>query len=163
MAVATSTALLIGAAAVSVIGGTIGAYSGFAQADAAKRSGEFNARLAERNAALAAQAGQRQADQIAQRGRRLRGAQLARLGKRGVTVSGSAIDVIQDSEKQIEDDALAALYRGGVEAEGARLQGQYARQAARSQANASRISGVGSLISGLGSGASAVAGIDFGE
>lgn len=111
--VATST-ILIALAATAVIGAGVSAYGMYAQGQAQKAIGEYNAKIAENNAIAQRQQAQAEADRIRSRHIRLQGAQETAASKSGLTLSGSVNDVMYDSSIESEMDALTAIYKGQI-------------------------------------------------
>jgi hypothetical protein len=111
-------------------------------AQAAENQGESQARIAERQATASLQQAQTEALAIRRQNERVRGTQRVSFLKSGVTLSGSAQDVMYDSAIEGELEALAAEYRGKVaynvnqdEAAYARSQGETSGRLYRSRAS----------------------------
>jgi hypothetical protein len=110
-------------------------------AQAALQQGESQAQIAQRQATASLQQAQTEALAIRRQNERVRGSQRVAFLKSGVTLSGSAQDVIYDSAIEGELEALNAEYRGTVaynvnqdEAAYARSQGITNAQLYRSRA-----------------------------
>ncbi len=83
-------------------------------AQAAEQQGESQAQVAQRQAATQFQQAQAEALAIRRQNDRIRGTQRVAFLKSGVTLSGSAQDVIYDSAIEGELEALNTTYRGSV-------------------------------------------------
>jgi len=153
MAVATTTLI---ATAVVLAATAVSAYSSSASAAAQQDAAKFNAAV-QRNQALAAtEQSSFDAQRIRDRNLRLMATQQAAYTKSGVAISGSAQDVMYDSQIQGEMDSLAALYTGRVSADSATAR---ARLSSMEAANAER-AGVwgtaGTVLGGVSSAGSLV-------
>lgn len=144
-------------------------------AQAAEVQGESQAQIAEKQATASLQQAQSEALAIRRQNERVRGTQRVAFLKSGVTLSGSAQDVIYDSAIEGELEALAIEYKGKVaysqnqdEAAYARSQGTTSARLYRSRAQtdsilsayeggsrakAYRAQSVGSFFSGVASAA----------
>jgi hypothetical protein len=122
----------------------IGAFSSYYQGKAAAGVDEENARRAQLTGAY-------QEEAIRAKGRAVSGEAIAALAGNGVSVgSGSASDLLFQSNLAMEQDALTARYNAGSEAASLRTQAGQKRAAAR-----------GALVGGLlRAGASALSGMD---
>ena len=132
------TALAVASTAASVIGS-------LQQGQSAKAAANYNARVAENNAIAARQAAAAEAARERDRALRLTGAQRAAYAKGGVTMSGSALDVIGDTAAQAELDALTILYGGEARARAAEADAAGQRYAGR-QAQSASYAGAGSAL-----------------
>jgi hypothetical protein len=103
---AALTTLALAAAGVASAGASL--VSGIRQANVSR----YNAELARQNQQIATQ--QASADEAAfrQRAERIKSAQRAAIGAAGITLEGSPLDVISDTEVQLEKQALDIRYRG---------------------------------------------------
>lgn len=137
----TPQTLQLLAGGTAAVGSLVG---GFSQASADRR----DAKIADQNAEIATeQAGARQ-DMIRREAKKLRGGQRASVGASGITMDGSAFDVMEDSAIEAELDALTAGYQGKLEA-----------RAYRSEAAAKRYHASSSIFEGtVGAGANALSG-----
>lgn len=113
MAVGTVTAIALVA---SLAAAGVGAYSAIAQGQAAEDAAKFNAKVNENNAQAAANQAQFEAEQVRRRNVAILGRQKALFAKGGVTLSGSAEDLLYDSVVQGELNVLSTLYAGDVQA-----------------------------------------------
>lgn len=109
MAQAVIAVALVAAAGVS-------AYGAIAQGQAAEEAAEYNAKINENAAQAASFQAQAEAEQVRRRNVAILGRQKALLSKGGVTLSGSAEDLIYDSMVQGEFNRLSAEYGGNVQA-----------------------------------------------
>lgn len=142
----------MGAAAIPLIvaGSTISAIGTYNQGKAAYQASIYNAGILEQNAQLAKQ----QASEDERRQRVTAQKQLgnirAQYGASGVSLEGSAQDVLEESAANAELDALTIRYQGLAksnaylnEAKSQRYQGAQAFRAAK-------LSAAGTLLSGAG-------------
>jgi hypothetical protein len=129
-------AIIATVAAGQVIQGIQGMQAGRAQAKVAGQKAE-----AERRSATVAEAAERT------RARRFRSAQLARFSKAGVLMTGTPLDVLEETAVQQEKDALAIRYGGEVRSARALSEGRLAKQRGKQ-----------AMIGGVTKAASAVAG-----
>jgi hypothetical protein len=164
--IATTTALTI-AAVASVAGAGIAAYGAIQQGQAAKKMGDYNAKIAANNAIIQqnnAKAAQQQASLEADRKRRIgkiiAGKQRAAATKSGVTFSGSVEDVMIDSSVNVEIDALTELYKGNLSSQdyinrsaSSLAEGELSKMQGRAARTSSYYSAAGSILSGAGSAA----------
>lgn len=128
-----------------------------AAAKAQSRIDQANARIADNNAILADQDTTRQLDRQAAELRRIKGSQRSAVAASGLTLSGSMLDVISDTELQAHLEQ-SDIYRSGSNRSNSFLQqgSDFRAQSAMSRAagyNArtnSTLSAGGTLISGAG-------------
>ena len=97
--------------AVSVVGAL---RQGSAESDTAK----YNAQVAMRNAEISRQQAKAEAAQIERTNRLRIGTIIANVGGSGITMEGSALEVLGDVVSQGELDRQQALYRGEIRAIG---------------------------------------------
>jgi len=126
-------------------------YAGYAQYQAAKAQAkvmEYNALVQEQNAVIAKQQAEYESERQASSMRRLAGKQRAAYASSGVQSSGTALDLMMDTQIQGEFDRLAILYAGDIEAvnyksaaAGARLEAKATKVAGKYRAYATAISG----------------------
>lgn len=108
-----------------------------AQAESEAAMREYNARLAEREAAEAQEAAAFEERKLRKGGERLKATQRARIAKAGVTFEGSPLDVMAETARELEMDAL--LIRRG---------GQLGAQRFTAEAALSRLAGKSALLRG---------------
>ncbi|MGB8276097.1 MAG: hypothetical protein WCF16_12610 [Alphaproteobacteria bacterium] len=99
--------------ALSAVGFGLSALSSIQQGQAAASASEYNARVAQQNAELARRKAVADEQLARQRAIRILGQGRADVAKSGITLSGSALDVLSDSAANSELDALSIRY-GGV-------------------------------------------------
>lgn len=140
LGMSAGTASTIGTvlSAVSTVAGVVGQIQ---QSRAAESSARYNAALAEQNRRIALQ--QAKADERTQRRSALRRAGSARAaaGASGLTLEGSALDILEDNAVEEELSALNIRYQGQLRARGFGTEASLERSRA---ANAS--SGVGTAL-----------------
>ena len=148
--------------AVSAAGTAVSAYGQVQQGRAAKAEAYTQARLAEEDANAAGYAGiqqgqqaEREADKIKEQRDRVLHSQIAAVSKSGLTLSGSAVDVIRDTAIEAEKEVRMAKYRGDMDSyNSAQTARNYRNQASlyRMSGNNARRSAVwgatGTLLSG---------------
>lgn len=124
-------------------------------AKAAKKEGEYNAKLSDEQAQDAILRGEEAAQYEGSQGRQLTGAQRTSLAAQGIDIgSGSAADVIandqrlsQLAEMQIRQNAAREAHGLAVQAEGYRSAGKNAAQAYRNQSYGTLLAGATDLLS----------------
>lgn len=143
---------MVAAVVASVASTAVSVYSAYAQGQAQQKMAQWNAKVAQNSAFAARQQGEEEANQVRTRGIMLLGAQQAAAGRSGVTLSGSAQDVMYDSSVQNELDQMTTLYRGSVmsdrdlnQASSDEFQGQTAGQNAAFGMTGSLLTGAGSI------------------
>lgn len=154
-ATAAATGAMVVGAGAAIVGTGISAYGMIQQGKTtaaqmelqsriAQDDANYQAKLDENNAVRAGyaaiqeqQQADREIDSLRETRLRTLGSQRAALGKSGLTISGSAVDVMTDTSLQIEKEIQLARYRGQVGAY------NYATQASdlRTGAAAKRIAG----------------------
>lgn len=129
------------------------AASALSQGLAANKAAQFNAAVLGQNAALARQQGEMEAEQIRRLGRKRIGEARAAYAASGVRMTGSALDVLADSERQVELDAATARWNAELRASGmqsqaalSRMQGRAALTSSLLQAGAAGARGYGQAI-----------------
>lgn len=133
---------IMAAVAVAGAGALIGAAGESAALSHQKKVARRNADIARANAS-------EMAARIRTGGRRTQGALRAAIGASGLTVEGSALDVLADSATETELDALSAIYEGEIQALGFGDKAALAKH----QAKMARIKGavgVGSSLLSIG-------------
>jgi hypothetical protein len=129
-------------------GGVMQAMGAIQQGNAAEAAGDYNAQIAEQNAILARQ-------QAAEEERRFRvestkrlGAMRAAYSASGVTLEGSPMDVLEESMRISELDALT-IRQGGRASEAAyRQEAQLSRMQGRAGQQAGQLSAAAELLRG---------------
>ena len=144
---------------LTIAGGLISAASSVAAGNAKAQAYNAKAKVAEQNARLAElqgiralEAGSRQEKQLRREGRAQYGSQLAQAAASGITVTGSASNILADTKMGIEEDADALRMQTLQEKWGYDVQGSSFRNeasAARSSAKNARTSGWIGAVSGL--------------
>lgn len=99
-------------AAMTAAGTALSAASFLQQGAAAKASSRYNAALYERNAQIAQQNAQFQEDRQRRLATQRMGANRAAIGASGVTMDGSALDILESNAAQEELDALMIRWNG---------------------------------------------------
>lgn len=117
----------------------------------AKAAARYNARMLRRSAAIARDQAAAEAIQHSRAARKTIGAMRAAYGASGVTVDGSALDVLEESVRLAEIDNQTIKYKGELRAIGAESAAALEEREGRDAFQASRLSAVGTLMSGYGS------------
>ena len=114
---AATTAAQVGTAVVA--GSSIlGAAGTLVQANAQKQAAEYNAQVQDQQARLALNTGGAQATEIAQRTKQRMAATRATFLQNGMSLGGSAADVLNAVNKQGTLDELTALYDAQTKSQG---------------------------------------------
>lgn len=149
MAVATTTAILLGLAAAGTATSAVGQVKA---GNAAKATGDYNAAVAETQAKDAISRGRYDEQRFRQGVKVLIGSQRAGFAGQGVDVGvGSAVDVQADAAYLGELDALEIRNNAAREAWGYKVEAENYRRGGAQQQTASRFGAAGTV---LGSGAS---------
>jgi hypothetical protein len=140
------TGLLIGLAAASTALQARGQYKA---GKAARKEGEYNARVSEEQAADAIARGEETVTHVASQGKLLTGAQRASLAAQGIDIdSGSASDVISNDQRLTGYDIAQVRLNAQREAHGLTTQAEGYRAAGRSAAAGYQNQMYGTLIAG---------------
>lgn len=144
MAVGTLTAIALGLG----IGGTaVSSIGQIKSGNAAKRIGEFNAKVAERQAEEALMIGAEDEQRFRQGVRTLIGSQRAGFAGQNVDVGvGSAVDVQADAAFLGELDALTIRRNAAIEAQDKRDEAENYRMGGAQQQTASRFAAAGTIL-----------------
>lgn len=142
----------------AIAAASVSAYGAHQAAKSQEDVADYNAKVARNNAIAAKNSASYDADRLRDRNKRLRATQATSYLKAGVTLEGSAQDVMYDSALEGEMDALSVVYKGQLEinSQGAgadiyKMQGGAARQTGQYAVASSVLSGVGSAGSAYGS------------
>lgn len=126
----------------------IGAIGSVQQGNAAKSAANYNARVAENNATLARQQAAAQEEQHRRLARRQLGQMRAAYGASGVTMEGSPLDILAQSAKDAELDALNIRYGGELKAQGLESEAVLERYRGESAQRAGYMGAATGLLSG---------------
>lgn len=124
----------------------VGAAGSIQAAKAAKAQGKAAQRAAMVEAQVSRQQGDVEAERIRDRNKRIAASQRTAFLKSGITLDGTAGDVIYDSAIQGELDALNAEYRGKVGYYSSVNRGNMARAQGNSQAMAYNYQAAGGVL-----------------
>lgn len=141
-------------AIIAAIAAVVSAVSAIAQGDQQRRIANYNADLAERAAKEKRQQAEFQADRQREQGEALKARQRLLFNVSGVTAQGTPTDLMVDTSKKLELDALAIQYGGQSAGTALELQGQLQKM----QGSAANNAGWWNAGSSLLSGASSIAG-----
>jgi hypothetical protein len=137
--------LILSAIAAST---AVTAYGQYQAGQAQEKAYQYNAQIQEQNAKVAQDKAAYEAEKQAQRVRRLTATQRAAYAASGVTQSGSALDLQEDSVIQGEMDRLAVLYGGNVEAANARSEAELSRFQGKAAAHSATTAAFGTILGG---------------
>jgi len=119
-----------------------------ASAHAQSKAMKAQAKINEQNAKMAREAAYREEARQRRESQRKMGALMARVGKSGVTATGSILDVVEESALNSEMDALNIRLQGAQKAWGFDAQADADRSAASNAMTAGYISAASTLTSG---------------
>ena len=142
--------LLIGAAVAMGVGALLSAKGQLDAGDAAREAGDAEGDLLEKNANRVEEMGEYTAFRHNMKVKKVLGAGRAAYAASGVTMSGSAMNVMRESAVEGERDRLAILYNAEVKADTMRDQASIARYSGRAAQRAAQYSAAGSLLGGAG-------------
>lgn len=147
MAISTTTALLVMAAATAVT-----AYGQYQQGQAQERAYGYQAAVQERNAQIAKQNAEYDAQRQSARLRRAIGSQRAAVLASGIQMEGTALELQQDTVQQAEMDRLAILYGGEINYQNARSEAELSRMQGKAAGQAGTTAAFGTVLGGFGQG-----------
>lgn len=148
MAIATSTALMI-AAAAAVASAGVSAYTAYSSGQAQKQAAEYNAEMQRRAAQDALQSGAMRAAAHRDKVRMLEAQQIAGSAAAGVNpFSGSSLDVIKETAGMGELDALRIVNNAQRQAYGLNAQAELDLFQGANAGRAGSLSAGASLLSG---------------
>ena len=164
MAIATTTIIVL-VAVLAVAAAGVSAYASYQQGQSQKRMAEYNAKIRdsqakslEQSSTASQQQAAYEAQQTRERKTRLLATQRVSYLKSGVEISGSALDVMNDTATELEMDALTSIYKGQISggqysygADVERAGGAMSRMGGKTAAEQGNYAAVGSLLSGAGS------------
>jgi hypothetical protein len=151
-------AVIIASTAMQAIGAIQSANAQAASYRSQKAASDYNAAVLDQNAGI--ERSQANAREEAQRreARQILGSQRAAFAQSGTGLSGSAADVMAQSARDAELDALTLRYEGDMrarglmaEAEGERYQGRVAEMNASNAKTSGYLNAAGSILGGVGS------------
>ena len=142
--------LLIAAAAATAAGALLSAKGQLDAGYAARKAGDAEANLLEKNAGIVEEMGDYAAFRQNIKVKQVLGAGRAAYAASGVTMSGSAMDVMRESAVAGERDRLMILYKAKTKADTMRGQAQIARYSGKAAMEAAKYKAAGSLLGGMG-------------
>lgn len=159
----TAAGLAVASIGVGLIGAGISVYSTIQQGKAAKAQANFDATqqeeqsvIAQYNARSALDDSEREADQLRDVRVRNLASQQAAVASSGLTISGSAVDVMRDSAIESEKEIRMAKWRGqtqaynyGANSKSLITTAAFTRQAGRNYKRSANLSAVGQAFDGL--------------
>lgn len=131
------------AIAAAVAGGGLKAYGAKREGDRAKKIADYNAELERRR-------GEQRALAIRRKGVRVKGRQASLIGKSGVQMQGSPLEVMAETAANVELDAIHTVLDAQATSRLDEKQGEAQKKASRVRAGAAILSGVSSAGSALG-------------
>mgnify|MGYP006982876099 CR=1 FL=1 len=149
MAIATSTALIVAAAATAV-GAGVSAYSSYQSGQATKRLMDYNAKLANQDAMVRERDGRILANAQRDQNRRLLAKQRALYGAAGVDMTGTPLLVEAEQAGQLEMAALEVERTASIEAGRYRQQAVIDRMQGKQAAIAGGLNAAGTILQGAG-------------
>lgn len=135
-------------AALGFAAGVVGAYGSLEKGKADKAAAKYNAAVARQNATLARQQAERDAQQVRVQGQKFLGDIQTSYAASGVTMEGSAYDVMAESAANIKMDEMNVKYQGELQANQLNAQARMDEWAGRVAQRGSYISAAGSLLGG---------------
>jgi hypothetical protein len=133
---------------IAALSSMFSAVAAVSSGQQARRMGEYNALLAERQAEEKRQQAEYQANRQREQGEALRARQRLLFGVAGVTPAGTPTDLMADTAKQLEIDALAIEYGGESAGKSLELQANLRRMQGAASENAGWWNAGKSLLSG---------------
>lgn len=137
---------------VATVGGQIFQGVGAAnQAAAQYEASQFNAKMARQNAALTRRQTVEEERRVRLYGAKDLGDIRSSYGASGVALEGSALDVLQESARNVERDALNVRHQGEMQAQIYDLEANAAISSGRAARTQGALSVAGTLLGGIGS------------
>ncbi len=145
----------MGAAAIPlIVGGTLlTAISQKQQLDAQAEAAGFNRLQAAENARIVRRESRKKAARAVKGGKALKSTQRAAFGKSGVLLTGSAQDVLAETERITREDVEAILIAGETGSREALFQAEQFGREAAAKKRAATIAPLATLITGAGTAA----------
>lgn len=138
-------------AGLSLAGAGLSAIGTLQAADARSKAADYEARISEEQAGQVEVAAAERARMTRKAGRQLTGTEAALYAKSGVQVgTGTPLEIMAASAREVELDALKTEYAGRVEATNLRRQAVLTRYGAKIGKREASIGSVGTLLSGGG-------------
>jgi len=126
----------------------IGALGAINEGKAGKLAGDYNAQVAENNAAYSRLQAQEEARRTRALARQVIGNARASYGASGITLEGTAMDVLADSAASAELDALTAIQTGEAKYAAYKNEARMERIAGKNAMKSAKLRAYGLLISG---------------
>ena len=142
--------LLIGAAIAMGAGALLSAKGQLDAGNAARKAGNAEGDLLEKNADRVEEMGEYTAFRHNMKVKKVLGAGRAAYAASGVTMSGSAMNVMRESAVEGERDRLTILYNAKVKADTMRDQADIARYRGKAAQAAAQYKAAGTVLSGAG-------------
>ena len=143
-------------AGMSVIGGVVGAAGAMQQAEAEAAAQEYNAAVATRNEAVIRQQTKASVEDKKVDNRRTLSTIRALYGSSGTSMTGSSLDVMVDTRREMQLEVHRTRYKGKLAAIEERDKKNLALMGAENARAAGGISAISSILGGLGGAASAL-------
>lgn len=135
---------------VAGVGLAMSAYGQAAQGNAAQISANYNAMVNERNAKLAKEKAVEDEKQFRISVRKSQASNVARLGKSGVRIEGSPLEVLKENARNAESDAISIRMQGTMAREQFMQEATFSRRSGASAARAANMGAASQLLAGSG-------------
>ena len=130
----------------------VSAVGAISAGNAADESAKYNAKILNQNAEVERAQSSVREDAQRRKSRQVLGAQRAAFAQAGTGSGGSALDVMNQSSRDAELDALTMRYEGDLRARGLKAQAEGEKYQGRMAKKASYFKATGSLIGGAAKG-----------
>lgn len=131
---------------LTIAGGALNFMGVMNESEAASRAASYNRGLAQKNAQLTRKQTEMEEARLRQQGAREIGQAVANFGASGVSVTGSALDVLVESARTLEEDALFLRHTGQLQAAQFDAEAKYIGEQDRAQRQTAMLRGVAGLI-----------------
>jgi hypothetical protein len=125
-----------------------GALGAWHEGEAGASAAEFNASMADRNAALTKQQSAEEERRARVLGRKQLGSIRSTVGASGISMEGSALDVLEESAANAELDALTIRHSGQMRSQNYEAEGRLERAKARNSRTAGYLGAATASIMG---------------
>lgn len=133
-------------AGLALAGGAMDFISGLQASEEASRAADYNAGLSRRNAQLARDQARQEEARLRVMGDKEIGQTRANLGASGLSVTGSALDILAESARNLETDALAIRHIGETQAQQYEFEAREIERQDRAQRQGAVLRGISSLL-----------------
>lgn len=112
------TIMLVAGSAMQAVGAIQQGEAAQAEADARAQANQYNAKVREMQAGIERQQANTREEQQRRKARQILGQQRGAIAQSGVAMTGSALDIAEESAARAELDALTIRYEGDLAARG---------------------------------------------